>query len=127
MAARVDPAASGAAGERHDRAVVVDGLVRRWFDQRPDGAASIRTGPFQPAHSVGTDRLPTAGPAIRVRQPGGADHGVVHAGALGKPELPAIHAVVRQWAYAAVERGQLDGGAWPTYHGATRDGRSGHL
>src|ERR1700730_12889223 len=35
--------------------------------------------------------------------------------------------MVRQWAHAAVERGQLDRAIWPTDHGATRDGRSGHL
>ena len=103
------------------------GFVRRRLDQRADAAASPWTGQRDPASSMGTHRLPAARGAVRFRPSAEPELGFLHARAVGKPELSAIHAVVRRWARAAVGRGQLDASDWPSNRGAVRDGVSRHL
>ena len=127
VAARLDSVAPGAAGQRHAGAVVVDRVGRRRRDQRGDAAGSSRSGPADAACSMGTHRLSAPRGAVRFRPPAEPQQRVLHAGSVGKRELPAIHPVVRRWDGAGVGRGQLDAAAWPPNHRAIRDGVSRHL
>src|SRR3990170_2547355 len=102
MAARLYSATSGAAGERHAGAVVVDRFVRRWLHERADGPAAPRTGPRDPASSMGTYRLPAPRRAVRLRPTTEPEHGVLHTRPVGQHQLPAIHTMVRRRACAGV-------------------------